>query len=318
MQCAGALPVRRRGALRRAPAQDLHHRAGSAHARVRLVPLRSAPSPSSTHRGPPLENRASPTSNMNTSRPSGSMSSVTTTCLGPPPSRCSLSCVIVVPASMGLEERRVAIRLDHSRPARSVKARWAALAFGAPLQSKSMSSVPAGPSRQYPTVIPSSVPIGVICSGVTFRRIVRLEFPAGCAASRAAANPPVPSWVPGSMSNAPASTWGVAPVLCDVERVRVLGPCTVWCGDVHVRANVASPRYPAYRQLLLRILPARPLRRRTQPWRGFEHSVRAKDRKNKASIAMVAGVSVRWSWGSMSVREQTNRGRGDAISSRQT
>ena len=39
---------------------------------------------------------------------------------------------------------------------------------------------------------------------------------------------------------------------------------------------------------------------------------------DKASIAMVAGVSVRWSWGSMSVREQTNRGRGDAISSRQT
>ena len=43
-----------------------------------------------------------------------------------------------------------------------------------------------------------------------------------------------------------------------------------------------------------------------------------KDRQNNASIAMVAGVSV-WSLsGPMSVREQTNRGRGDAISSRRT
>ena len=42
-----------------------------------------------------------------------------------------------------------------------------------------------------------------------------------------------------------------------------------------------------------------------------------KNRKNKASIAMVAGVSVRSLWGSTSVREptkQTNRGRGGAIS----
>ena len=40
--------------------------------------------------------------------------------------------------------------------------------------------------------------------------------------------------------------------------------------------------------------------------------------QNNASIAKVAGVSV-WSLsGPMSVREQTNRGRGDAISSRQT
>ena len=48
---------------------------------------------------------------------------------------------------------------------------------------------------------------------------------------------------------------------------------------------------------------------------------RAKDRKNKASIAMVAGVSVRWLWGPMSVRaqtRQTKRGRGDAIWSRQS
>ena len=44
----------------------------------------------------------------------------------------------------------------------------------------------------------------------------------------------------------------------------------------------------------------------------------AKDRQNNASIAMVVGVSV-WSLsGPMSVREQTNRGRGDAISSRRT
>ena len=46
-----------------------------------------------------------------------------------------------------------------------------------------------------------------------------------------------------------------------------------------------------------------------------------KDRKNKASIVMVAGVSVRSLSGSTSVREptnRTNRGRGDAISSRQT
>ena len=46
-----------------------------------------------------------------------------------------------------------------------------------------------------------------------------------------------------------------------------------------------------------------------------------KNRKNQASIAMVAGVSVRSLWGSTSVREptkQTNRGRGGAISSRQT
>ena len=41
-----------------------------------------------------------------------------------------------------------------------------------------------------------------------------------------------------------------------------------------------------------------------------------KDRQNKASIAMVAGVSVRSLWGSTSVREPTNRGRGDAMSSR--
>ena len=48
------------------------------------------------------------------------------------------------------------------------------------------------------------------------------------------------------------------------------------------------------------------------------HEIAVEDRKNNASIAMVAGVSV-WSLsGSMSVREQTNRGRGDAISSRQT
>ena len=43
-----------------------------------------------------------------------------------------------------------------------------------------------------------------------------------------------------------------------------------------------------------------------------------KDRKNKASIAMVAGVSARSLWGSKSVREPTNRGRDGAISRRQT
>ena len=46
-----------------------------------------------------------------------------------------------------------------------------------------------------------------------------------------------------------------------------------------------------------------------------------KDRKNKASIVMVAGISVRSLSGSTSVRaptNRTNRGRGDAISSRQT
>ena len=47
-------------------------------------------------------------------------------------------------------------------------------------------------------------------------------------------------------------------------------------------------------------------------------SGRRKDRSNNASIPMVAGVSVRSLWGSMSVREQPSRGRGDAISSRQT
>ena len=69
-----------------------------------------------------------------------------------------------------------------------------------------------------------------------------------------------------------------------------------------------------------------------RPWRALGASVAGyipetdrslgpdpKDRKNKASIAMVTGVSVRSLSGSMSVREptkQTNRGRGDAISSR--
>ena len=50
-------------------------------------------------------------------------------------------------------------------------------------------------------------------------------------------------------------------------------------------------------------------------------NVRLEDRKNNASIAMVAGVSVRSLSGSPTVREpikQTNRGRGEATSSRQT
>jgi len=50
------------------------------------------------------------------------------------------------------------------------------------------------------------------------------------------------------------------------------------------------------------------------PW--LLRLIREKDRQNKALIAMVAGVSVRSLWGSTSVREPTNRGRGDAMSSR--
>ena len=46
-------------------------------------------------------------------------------------------------------------------------------------------------------------------------------------------------------------------------------------------------------------------------------TVAREDRKNKASIAMVAGVSVRSLSGSKSVRELTNRGRDGAISRRQ-
>ena len=72
------------------------------------------------------------------------------------------------------------------------------MAFGSPRQSKSMTRVPAGPSRQYPTVTPPSAPIGIIRPGVMFRRIDLLALPASCASARAMANPPVPA----SMSSA--------------------------------------------------------------------------------------------------------------------
>ena len=62
-------------------------------------------------------------------------------------------------------------------------------------------------------------------------------------------------------------------------------------------------------------------RAKTKPLAAFDEAIEEKDRKNKASMVMVAGVSVRSLSGSTSVREptnRTNRGRVDAISSRQT
>ena len=69
------------------------------------------------------EPRKSPPSNMNTSRPSASMSCVTTIGPGASCPGISTACVMFVPASMVPVESSVAIRLDHSRAVRSIKAR---------------------------------------------------------------------------------------------------------------------------------------------------------------------------------------------------